>query len=131
MSRRDPQAFSPADKEYMMRWFFGNGGSTAPLLEVSCVILTLLAAGSPSFAQSGRAAATPRYCDPAIARSRCSAGSAPVFTDHVDHARHRVVAPNDIVSVDTWGVSHHPNDTPPSGGFRIALQDIKDDGHGT
>jgi hypothetical protein len=42
-----------------------------------------------------------------------------------------VVAPNGAAYVNTWSGSHYPNDTPPPGGFRIARQDIKDDGHDT
>jgi glucose/arabinose dehydrogenase/cytochrome c5 len=115
----------------MMRCYFGNGGSAACLLEASCVILTLLGAGLPSFAQSGpRAAATPQHCDPGnggitLPRGFC----ATVFADHVGHARHMVVAPNGVVYVNTWSGSYYRNDTPPSGGFLIALQDTKGDGH--
>jgi hypothetical protein len=70
----------------MMRCSSGNGGATARLLDVSCVILTLLGAGLPSFAESGMAAATAQYCDAAIAGSRCPESSAREFADQIDHA---------------------------------------------
>jgi hypothetical protein len=111
-----------------MRCFFGNGGSTACLLEVSCVIVTLLGAGLPSLAQSGsRPGATP---DPGnggitLPRGFC----ATIFADHIGHARHMVVAPNGVVYVNTWSGRYYRNDAPPPGGFLIALQDTKGDGH--
>jgi hypothetical protein len=53
---------------------------------------------------------------------------ATVFGDKLGHARHLVVAPNGIVYVNTWSGIYYHNDTPPPGGFLIALQDTKGDG---
>jgi glucose/arabinose dehydrogenase len=53
---------------------------------------------------------------------------ATVFADHIGHARHLVVAPNGVVYVNTWSGSYYGNDTPPAGGFLIALQDTTGDG---
>ena len=54
---------------------------------------------------------------------------ATVFADNVGHARHLVVAPNGVVYVNTWSGKYYGNDTPPPGGFLLALQDTKGDGH--
>jgi glucose/arabinose dehydrogenase/mono/diheme cytochrome c family protein len=48
---------------------------------------------------------------------------ATVFADGIGHARHMVVAPNGVVYVNTWSGAYYGNDTPPEGGFLVALQD--------
>jgi glucose/arabinose dehydrogenase len=53
---------------------------------------------------------------------------ATVFADHIGHARHMAVAPNGVVYVNTWSGRYYGNDTPPPGGFLVALQDINGDG---
>src|SRR5439155_21880049 len=53
---------------------------------------------------------------------------ATVFADNIGHARHLVVAPNGVVYVNTWSGSYYKNDTPPAGGFLVALQDTKGTG---
>ena len=53
---------------------------------------------------------------------------ATVFVDNVGHARHLVVAPNSVVYVNTWSGRYYGNDTPPAGGFLVALQDTNGDG---
>jgi glucose/arabinose dehydrogenase/mono/diheme cytochrome c family protein len=53
---------------------------------------------------------------------------ATVFADNIGHARHMVVAPNGVVYVNTWSGRYYRNDTPPPGGFLIALQDTNGDG---
>ena len=53
---------------------------------------------------------------------------ATVFADNIGHARHLVVAPNGVVYVNTWSGTYYGNDTPPPGGFLVALQDINGDG---
>src|ERR1700733_708247 len=50
---------------------------------------------------------------------------ATVFADHIGHARHLAVAANGTVYVNTWSGVYYHNDTPPPGGFLIALQDTK------
>jgi glucose/arabinose dehydrogenase len=51
-----------------------------------------------------------------------------VFADNIGHARHMVVAPNGVVFVNTWIGGFYSKDTPPPGGFLVALQDTKGDG---
>ena len=53
---------------------------------------------------------------------------ATVFADHIGHARHMVVAPNGVLYVNTWSGRYYGNDTPPPGGFLVALQDNNGDG---
>src|SRR5581483_6070550 len=48
---------------------------------------------------------------------------ATVFADHIGHARQLVVAPSGVVYVNTWSGAYYNNDTPPAGGFLVALQD--------
>src|SRR5216683_1774708 len=53
---------------------------------------------------------------------------ATVFADNIGHARHMVVAPGGVVYVNTWSGRYYGNDTPPPGGFLVALQDTTGDG---
>ena len=53
---------------------------------------------------------------------------ATVFADHIGHARHLVVAPNGVVYVNTWSGRYYAYDTPPPGGFLVALQDTTGNG---
>ena len=53
---------------------------------------------------------------------------ATVFADNIGHARQLVVAPNGVVYVNTWSGRYYGNDTPPPGGFLVALQDTHGDG---
>jgi len=46
-----------------------------------------------------------------------------IFADGIGHARHMVVAPSGILYVNTWSGRYYGNDTPPAGGFLVALQD--------
>lgn len=48
---------------------------------------------------------------------------ATVFADGIGHARHMVVAPNDVVYVNTWSGAYYGNAAPHAGGFLVALQD--------
>jgi hypothetical protein len=91
----------------------------------------LLAAGSLSVAQAETNAAAP----PAGACAGDNGGitlppgfCATVPADNIGHARHLVVAPNGVVYVNTWSGRYYGNDTPPPGGFLVALQDTKGDG---
>jgi glucose/arabinose dehydrogenase/cytochrome c5 len=53
---------------------------------------------------------------------------ATVFADHLGHARHLAVAPNGVVYANTWSGRYYGNDTPPAGGFLVALRDTNGDG---
>ena len=54
---------------------------------------------------------------------------ATIFADNVGHARQLVVASDGAVYVNTWSGVYYNNDTPPEGGFLIALKDTKGTGH--
>jgi glucose/arabinose dehydrogenase/cytochrome c553 len=54
---------------------------------------------------------------------------ATVFADKLGHPRQMVVAPDGVLYVNTWSGRYYQNDTPPPGGFLIALKDTHDDGH--
>src|SRR5689334_5242980 len=53
---------------------------------------------------------------------------ATVFADRLGHVRHIVVAPNGVLYANTWSGRYYRNDTPPAGGFAIALQSTTNDG---
>ena len=94
------------------------------------VIALLLATGSSSAAQE-------RHTAPPSTEA-CAADNggitlppgfcATVFADNIGHARHLVVAPNGVVYVNTWSGRYYHNDTPPPGGFLVALHDTNGDG---
>ena len=48
---------------------------------------------------------------------------ATIFADGIGHSRHMVVAPSGVLYVNTWSGRYYGNDTPPAGGFLVALQD--------
>lgn len=54
---------------------------------------------------------------------------ATIFADKIGHAREIIVAPSSAVYVNTWSGRYYGNDTPPSGGMLVALQDTTGDGH--
>jgi glucose/arabinose dehydrogenase/mono/diheme cytochrome c family protein len=88
---------------------------------------------SPAQAQVNNpnpASASPQVCDHDNGGLTLPPGfCATVFADNIGHARHLVVAPNGVVYVNTWSGRYYGNDTPPPGGFLVALQDTKGDGH--
>jgi glucose/arabinose dehydrogenase/mono/diheme cytochrome c family protein len=53
---------------------------------------------------------------------------ATVFADQLGHVRHMVVAPNGVLYANTWSGRYFRNDSPPAGGFVIALQSTANDG---
>src|SRR5882724_12153871 len=53
---------------------------------------------------------------------------ATVFADSIGHARHLTVSSNGTVYVNTWSGKYYGNDTPPPGGFLVALRDTTGDG---
>ncbi len=54
---------------------------------------------------------------------------ATIFADNLGHARDMVVAPNGVLYVNTWSGRYYDNDTPPAGGFLLALKDSKGTGN--
>jgi glucose/arabinose dehydrogenase/mono/diheme cytochrome c family protein len=95
-------------------------------------LVGLLAAGSLSSSQAQPTAISPPpagACAGDNGGIRLPAGfCATVFADNIGHARHLVVAPNGVVYVNTWSGRYYRNDTPPAGGFLVALRDTNGDG---
>lgn len=110
-----------------------NGyGRTAQFAAMAFGFISLLSAtGSSSLAQaqSKSDAARPEACAQDNGGITLSPGfCATVFADNIGHARQMVVAPNGVVYVNTWSGRYYRNDTPPPGGFLVALQDTNGDG---
>lgn len=89
---------------------------------VTCL---LLAAHIAPFAQAGERACGGDQAGIALPPNFC----ATVFADNLGHARHMAVAPNGVVYINTWSGRYYGNDEPPPGGFLVALQDTRGDGH--
>ena len=53
---------------------------------------------------------------------------ATVFADSIGHPRHLAVTSGGTVYVNTWSGKYYGNDTPPAGGFLVALRDTTGDG---
>jgi glucose/arabinose dehydrogenase/mono/diheme cytochrome c family protein len=54
---------------------------------------------------------------------------ATVFADNLGHVRHLAVAADGTVYANSWSGRYYHNDTPPPGGFLLALKDSKGSGH--
>jgi glucose/arabinose dehydrogenase len=95
------------------------------------LIGVLLAVGSHSsaYAQGNTKGSQAQSCPGASDITLPPGFCATVFADNIGHARHMVVAPNGVVYVNTWSGRYYGNDTPPPGGFLVALQDTKGSGH--
>lgn len=91
----------------------------------------LAASGQMSLAQESRrgAADAPQPCQGdngglTLPRGFC----ATVFADNLGHARHLAVGENGVVYVNSWSGRYYRDDTPPSGGFLVALKDTTGNG---
>ncbi|HEY1410812.1 MAG TPA: PQQ-dependent sugar dehydrogenase [Rhodopila sp.] len=99
----------------------GSGGVFGASAVSLVVTALFLAPATPARAQNacpgdnGGITLSPGFC-------------ATVFADHLGHVRHMAVTPKGVVYANTWSGRYYHNDTPPPGGFLIALQDTKGDG---
>jgi glucose/arabinose dehydrogenase len=78
--------------------------------------------GSPALAQTTGAANNACHGDNGgltLSPGFC----ATIFADNLGHVRHMAVAPNGVLYANTWSGRYYRNDTPPPGGFLIALKD--------
>lgn len=115
----------------MGRRHLNRSAVAAIVLHVPLAAVTPPAVGSPALAQA-------RQDVPASSGDACAVDNggitlprgfcATVFADNIGHARHLVVAPNGVVYVNTWSGRYYGYDTPPAGGFLVALQDSNGDG---
>jgi len=98
-------------------------------LYAGLIIGVLVATGSWLAAREQQPTTTTQACAEDNGGITLPAGfCATVFADNIGHARHLVVAPNGVVYVNTWSGRYYGNDTPPAGGFLVALRDINGDG---
>src|SRR6266446_6205142 len=94
------------------------------------LIIGLVLATGAFLARQAKPATTKQVCADDNGGITLPAGfCASIFADNIGHARHLAVAPNGVVYVNTWSGSYYRNDTPPTGGFLVALQDTRGDGH--
>jgi glucose/arabinose dehydrogenase/cytochrome c553 len=121
----------------------GRRNRVAYFSTVSVVaITTLLAAAAAADAQSNSQNAQGQNAQGQNAQAQTGACTgdnggltlspgfcATVFADNLGHVRHMSVAPNGVLYVNTWSGRYYHNDTPPAGGFLIALRDSKGSGH--
>src|SRR5438309_3866632 len=95
-------------------------------LRATLIIGVVLATGSLLAAREAEPTTTKPICADDNGGITLPAGfCATVFADNIGHARHLVVAPNGVVYVNTWSGRYYGNDTPPVGGFLVALRDTK------
>jgi glucose/arabinose dehydrogenase/cytochrome c5 len=113
-----------------------HSSSGVRFIKYAAVVLpisgVLLATAAPARAQArlDGAGGPPHVCDDDNGGITLSPGfCATVFANNIGHARHLAVAPNGVVYVNTWSGRYYGNDTSPAGGFLVALQDTKGDGH--
>src|SRR2546428_4173700 len=93
------------------------------------LIIGLVLATGAFLARQAKPATTKQVCAVDNGGITLPAGfCATVFADNIGHARHLVVAPNGVVYVNTWSGRYYHNDTPPPGGFLVALHDTNGDG---
>jgi glucose/arabinose dehydrogenase len=81
----------------------------------------------------GQAATNPPPASPTVCPTDAGITLSPgfcatVFADNLGHARHLAVAPDGTVYVNTWSGVYYDDDTPPAGGFLVALRDTKGQG---
>jgi len=110
----------------------GQRPRSAGIAKISSITLgVLLAAGVslPCAAQSGPPAAPGAACSGDNGGLTLAPGfCATVFADNIGHVRHMTVAPNGVLYVNTWSGRYFHNDTPPAGGFLVALKDSNGSG---
>ncbi len=98
--------------------------SRTTLLAAFAAIAAAPLAGKSTSAQAASAQAARQACPNDDTGLTLSPGfCATVFADGIGHARHMVAAPNGVLYVNTWSGEYYGNDTPPAGGFLVALQD--------
>jgi glucose/arabinose dehydrogenase/mono/diheme cytochrome c family protein len=99
------------------------------LSTISLFAVSLLFAGPSALAQSAPQNGSASACPGDNGGLTLSPGfCATVFADNVGHVRHMAVALNGVLYVNTWSGRYFHNDTPPAGGFLVALKDTKGDG---
>ena len=88
----------------------------------AAVVLVVAAAAAPR----GIAAAECQNQDTGITLS--PGFCATVFADNLGHVRHLAVSSDNVVYANSWSGRYYHNDTPPAGGFLLALKDTTGSG---
>ena len=99
--------------------------SLTPIVLTGFVSLAICVASSPSVMSEEKNCAADADKELSLPAGFC----ATIFADKVGHARQLAVASDGTVYVNTWSGVYYGNDTPPAGGFLIALKDTKGTGH--
>lgn len=94
---------------------------SAALLAMNVIAVGLV----PSVASPARAEDPKSACIENAGLSLPKGFCATIFADNVGHARQMAVAPDGTLYVNTWSGVYYGNDTPPDGGFVVALKDTK------
>jgi glucose/arabinose dehydrogenase/mono/diheme cytochrome c family protein len=99
-------------------------------LRALSLVGSLAALGAPLLAHADAAGGAAKAgCPQDSAGLKLAPGfCATVFADKLGHPRHMVVSPSGVVYVNTWSGLYYGNDTPPAGGFLVALQDTSGKG---
>src|SRR5688572_14211995 len=92
------------------------------------VLLALAACGSKQPPAAAAPAPAPTCPGDNGGLSLAPGFCATIFADNIGHARHMTVSPEGVVYVNTWSGQYFGFDTPPAGGFLVALQDKDGDG---
>jgi glucose/arabinose dehydrogenase len=110
----------------VMRSHRGRLGNVTKVFAVAPLLAVVSSMGA--YAQSNTPASQTQSCAADTGITLPPGFCATVFADNIGHARHLVVAPDGVVYVNTWSGRYYGNDTPPAGGFLIALRDTNGDG---
>lgn len=98
------------------------------LVQVLVAGVALTGASLPALSEP-QGAASPASCSSDAGGIALPSGfCATIFADGIGHARHLAVSPDGAVYVNTWSGRYYGNDTPPPGGFLVALKDKNGDG---
>ena len=101
---------------------FRSGDLSTSIAAMLAVVAPQL--GTATLAQSEEAKCAATDDGVTVPKGFCAS----VFADKIGHARQMAVAPNGTVFVNTWSGRYYNNDTPPEGGFLVALKDMDGDG---
>lgn len=98
--------------------------TSVALVALAVVVVGVSVVSTPRHVSAALAQASSQGCPNDDSGLKLPPGfCATVFADGIGHARHMVVAPDGVVYVNTWSGRYYHNDTPPAGGFLVALQD--------
>jgi glucose/arabinose dehydrogenase/cytochrome c5 len=98
------------------------------IASAASILMILVATRSPA-ASSEPAGASPACPGDNGGLSLSPGFCATVFADKLGHPRQMVVSPGGVLYVNTWSGRYYQNETLPTGGFVVALQDTQ--GHGS